>query len=57
MRPHLFVLATVVGVDTAGPNIKSPYPHIIATICRHLHTAVLFTWTDYKTIFIPVVGP
>ncbi|KAJ7146034.1 UbiA prenyltransferase family-domain-containing protein [Mycena epipterygia] len=53
MRPHPFVFATVVGVDTAGPNLKSPYPHII---CRHLHTAILFTWTDYKTIFIPVTA-
>ena len=22
----------------------------------HLHTAVLFTWTDYKTIFLPIVS-
>jgi hypothetical protein len=21
----------------------------------HLHTAMLFTWTDYKTIFLPIV--
>jgi len=23
----------------------------------HLHTAILFTWTDYKTIFLPIVSP
>ena len=22
----------------------------------HLHTAILFTWTDYKTIFLPIVS-
>jgi hypothetical protein len=23
----------------------------------YLHTAILFTWTDYKTIFFPIVSP
>lgn len=22
----------------------------------HIHTAILFTWTDYKTIFLPIVS-
>ena len=25
-------------------------------VMYHLHTAVLFTWTDYKTIFLPIVS-
>ncbi|KAI0318528.1 UbiA prenyltransferase family-domain-containing protein [Amylostereum chailletii] len=29
---------------------------ILPTITHHIHTALLFTWTDYKTIFIPVTA-
>lgn len=29
---------------------------IISKIPHHLYTALLFTWTDYKTIFIPIVS-
>ena len=27
-----------------------------SAVMYHLHTAVLFTWTDYKTIFLPIVS-
>lgn len=27
-----------------------------STLFWWLHTAVLFTWTDYKTLFLPVVS-
>jgi hypothetical protein len=28
---------------------------LISAVQYHLHTALLFTWTDYKTIFFPIV--
>src|SRR5882762_4231434 len=30
---------------------------IFSAVRYHIHTAILFTWTDYKTIFLPVVSP
>lgn len=30
--------------------------HVAAALQYHLHTAILFTWTDYKTIMFPVVS-
>ena len=27
-----------------------------SAVSYHLHTAILFTWTDYKTIFLPIVS-
>ena len=27
-----------------------------SAVMYHLHTAILFTWTDYKTIFLPIVS-
>ena len=30
---------------------------IFSAIKYHIHTAILFTWTDYKTIFLPIVRP
>jgi hypothetical protein len=30
---------------------------LIAAVQYHLYTAMLFTWTDYKTIFLPIVCP
>ncbi len=30
---------------------------LIAAVQYHLYTAMLFTWTDYKTIFFPIVCP
>lgn len=30
---------------------------IFSAIKYHIHTAILFTWTDYKTIFLPIVCP
>ena len=29
---------------------------ILSTVKYHIHTAILFTWTDYKTIFLPIVS-
>jgi len=29
---------------------------LFAIVKYHLHTAILFTWTDYKTIFLPIVS-
>ncbi|OBZ74345.1 Digeranylgeranylglyceryl phosphate synthase [Grifola frondosa] len=31
-------------------------PAIYSFIRRHLWTAILFTWTDYKTIFLPITA-
>lgn len=32
-------------------------PIFVSTRIRyHVHTLLLFTWTDYKTIFIPIVS-
>jgi hypothetical protein len=28
---------------------------LISVAQYHLYTAMLFTWTDYKTIFFPIV--
>ncbi|KAI0044257.1 hypothetical protein FA95DRAFT_1562451 [Auriscalpium vulgare] len=33
-----------------------PLSKIFAFVRYHLHTAVLFTWTDYKTIFLPITA-
>jgi hypothetical protein len=30
---------------------------LISAVQYHLYTALLFTWTDYKTIFFPIVRP
>lgn len=30
---------------------------LFLAVMYHLHTAILFTWTDYKTIFFPIVSP
>lgn len=30
---------------------------IFSTVKYHIYTAILFTWTDYKTIFFPIVRP
>ena len=30
---------------------------LISAVQYHLYTALLFTWTDYKTIFLPIVRP
>ena len=30
---------------------------LLSAVQYHLYTAILFTWTDYKTIFFPVVSP
>ena len=30
---------------------------LISAVQYHLYTAMLFTWTDYKTIFFPIVRP
>jgi hypothetical protein len=30
---------------------------LISAIRYHLYTAILFTWTDYKTVFFPIVRP
>ncbi len=27
-----------------------------SAVMYHLHTAILFTWTDYKTVFLPIVS-
>jgi len=29
---------------------------LFSIVKYHLHTAILFTWTDYKTIFLPIVS-
>jgi hypothetical protein len=29
---------------------------LLLALQYHLYTAILFTWTDYKTIFLPVVS-
>lgn len=29
---------------------------LFSAVLYHLHTAILFTWTDYKTIFLPIVS-
>jgi len=29
---------------------------LFAIVKYHLHTAILFTWTDYKTIFLPITA-
>ena len=29
---------------------------IFSMVKYHIHTAILFTWTDYKTIFLPIVS-
>ena len=29
--------------------------HCFEYVARHLKTALLFTWSDYKTVFMPVV--
>jgi len=29
---------------------------LFSVVKYHLHTAILFTWTDYKTIFLPIVS-
>lgn len=39
-------------------RLRSAIPGIsnaLECIAHHLHTAILFTWTDYKTIFFPIV--
>jgi hypothetical protein len=28
---------------------------LLSAVQYHLYTAILFTWTDYKTIFFPIV--
>ena len=30
---------------------------LLSAVQYHLYTALLFTWTDYKTIFFPIVSP
>ena len=30
--------------------------NFFSAVMYHLHTAILFTWTDYKTIFLPIVS-
>jgi hypothetical protein len=30
---------------------------IFSAVKYHMHTAILFTWTDYKTMFLPIVRP
>ena len=30
---------------------------IFSAVKYHIHTAILFMWTDYKTIFLPIVSP
>lgn len=30
---------------------------LLSAVQYHLYTAILFTWTDYKTIFFPIVSP
>ena len=30
---------------------------LLSAVKYHLYTAILFTWTDYKTIFFPIVSP
>ena len=29
---------------------------LLSAVLYHLYTAILFTWTDYKTIFFPIVS-
>ena len=37
------------------PKYRFSLSSLVRAIRRHVHTAILFTWTDYKTIFMPVV--
>jgi hypothetical protein len=30
---------------------------VFSAVKYHMHTAILFTWTDYKTMFLPIVRP
>jgi hypothetical protein len=30
---------------------------IFSAVKYHIYTAILFMWTDYKTIFLPIVSP
>ncbi|KAJ7223115.1 hypothetical protein GGX14DRAFT_694302 [Mycena pura] len=40
-----------------GDNLLSlKAPWALSELSWHLHTALLFTWTDYKTIFIPITA-
>ncbi|KAJ7643356.1 UbiA prenyltransferase family-domain-containing protein [Mycena polygramma] len=52
MQPHPFLFARL----ETEPSIKLSIYWIICKISRHLYTAVLFTWTDYKTIFVPITA-
>ncbi|KAJ7101906.1 UbiA prenyltransferase family-domain-containing protein [Mycena epipterygia] len=55
MWPHTILFAPF-NIDTRSNLLRSRYSRIVSEISRHVHTAILFTWTDYKTIFVPITA-
>ena len=48
-------VAALLTTTYPGLPILDEVSRVLKCVVRHIHTAILFTWTDYKTIFIPVV--
>ena len=45
-----------VSVNLTFSQAEDLLRQFFAAAMYHLHTAILFTWTDYKTIFLPIVS-
>jgi hypothetical protein len=45
-----------VSVNLTFSQAEDLLRQFFAAVRYHLHTAILFTWTDYKTIFLPIVS-
>ncbi|KAI0058427.1 hypothetical protein BV25DRAFT_1830078 [Artomyces pyxidatus] len=57
LTPH-YVSSTPRSISISWPFDKSGHcvSSLLSAVKYHLHTAVLFTWTDYKTIFLPITA-
>ncbi|KAI0086794.1 UbiA prenyltransferase family-domain-containing protein [Irpex rosettiformis] len=52
-----YMPSSLTAISLAGPHLRLNIPgisNLFRFIARHIHTAILFTWTDYKTIFLPI---
>jgi hypothetical protein len=50
------ILSGLAPVNSTLSMVTGLILRLILVLSYHLHTAILFTWTDYKTIFFPVVS-
>jgi hypothetical protein len=46
-----------VSVNLTLAMVVNMFRLVFSAVKYHIHTAILFTWTDYKTIFLPIVRP